>query len=335
MKKKSPKSLPLETQKFIRSRVVELHRSGVYPDEIAKQMGVSLRSVYRWIAAFALDGEKALLPKPALGPKSQLSDRDMEKLSRIIIEKNPSQYQSEFKLWTLRRVQEVIRREFGCYFSYQWVSVILKRLGLTPQRPRLASVKKDDLWVQRWQIEELPALKDRAKEEDAEIWFGDEASFRIQEKGETTWGKRGKTPVVKSSGARGGINIVSAITAHGELEFAAYERNVNGEVFVSFLRFLLAGRVRKIILVLDNSPAHKNKIVNQFAEENKARLELVFLPTYSPELNPDELVWAHAKKTVRNVVSETVNGFKGLVVETMVALRAKTQVIQSLVAYCA
>jgi transposase len=335
MKRKSPKPLPLETQKFIRSRVVDLHKAGKYPDEIANLMDVSLRSVYRWIAAFAQHGEDALLPKPAVGPKSQLSNREMEKLAHIIIEKNPSQYQFEFKLWTLRRVQEIIRREFGHSFSYQWVSVILKRLGFTPQRPRLASVRKDDAWVQRWQTEELPALKKRAAEEKAEIWYGDEASFRIQEKGETTWGKRGKTPVVKSSGARGGINIISAVTAHGELEFAAYDRNVNAIVFVSFLRFLLEGRSKKIILVLDNSSVHKNKLVNEFVAEHNERLEIVYLPTYSPELNPDELVWAHAKKKVRSVVSESVKSFKGLVVETLAALKGKIQLIQSFVAHCA
>lgn len=335
MKKTSPKSLPLETQKFIRSRVVEMHKGGKYPDEIAAAMGVSLRSVYRWLADHRRRGEEALLPKPSSGSKSVMSNSDMEKLRNIVIEENPTQYGFEFKLWTLNRVRVAIDTVFGHKFSYQWVSTLMHRAGLTPQRPRMSSVKQDDNCVQRWRTVDLPALKAEAEKDDAEIWFGDESSFRIQEKGETTWGKRGRTPVVKSSGARGGINIISAITGTGELEFAAYEKNVNGLIFVSFLRYLLAGRKKKIILVLDNSSIHTSDVVTEFAAENEKNLKIVFLPTYSPELNPDELVWAHAKKKVRAVVSKCVKSFKSLVTETMIELRRNRVVIQSFVDHCA
>ncbi len=335
MKKKRPiKSLSLETQAFIRRRVIELHRQNESPANIASIMNLGLRTVYRWISDYAVGGADALALRKHPGPGSQIDGKQLSELARIIIDTDPSQYCFEFKLWTLRRVKDVISREFNLHFSIQWIAVLLKRLGLSPQKPKLASRKQDVVWVERWRKEELPALQARAVAEGSEIWYADEASFRASESIARTWGRVGKTPEIRVGVSHGGINIISAMSSNGELEFMATESTVGGHIFTVFLSRLIAGREKKIILVVDNSSVHTCKLTQAFADENKEKLELVFLPPYSPDLNPAELVWAQAKKVTRSMTFQSLGAFKERVLQTMRELSAMTGLTKRFYDHC-
>lgn len=328
------KKLSSEAQEFIRTRAVELNRAGAYPDEIAHQLGISLRSIYRWLGQFAAHGAVGLKTKPHPGSVSQMSDAQLGELASILLDQSPIQYEFEFKLWTLSRVQSVIKVKFGIAFSIQWVGQLLGRLGFTPQRPKLVALQQDVAWVKRWQTETFPALKRRAAEENAEIWFADEAAFRTTEAKPRTWALVGKTPVITDSAERGSINMISAITGNGEIEFYATERRVTSEIFAAFLHKLMHGRKQKIILVLDNSSIHKSNHTKLVVEEYEGRLELVYLPPYSPDLNPDELVWANAKSKTRRIAHKSAIDFKRSVKNIMESLREQSSLIQSFVRHC-
>ncbi len=143
--------------------------------------------------------------------------------------------------------------------------------------------------------EEFPAIRDQARREKAEIWFRDEAGVRSDAHSGTTWAPKGKTPIVSSTGARFGLNIISAVSRWGEFRFMCVKGRVNAGVFIEFLKRVIHDANRKIFLIVDGYPTHKAVVVKRFLEKHASKIRLFLLPPYSPELNPDELVWNDLK----------------------------------------
>ncbi len=171
--------------------------------------------------------------------------------------------------------------------------------------------------MERWREREYPKIAARAKREGATIFFADESGIRSDHHAGTMWARIGQTPVIKATGARYGFTMLSAVSAHGQFRFMTIEGRVNAQVFREFLRRLIVGMDRKVFLVVDGHPAHKAKLVPEFVRANAERLELFFLPPYSPELNPDELVWAHVKTRVAKAAVQTKDGLKSMVDRTL------------------
>jgi transposase len=159
--------------------------------------------------------------------------------------------------------------------------------------------------VERWQTEQFPQIRAEAKKVQAQIFFADESGVRSDYHAGTTWAPRGATPVVKATGARFGLNMLSAVSARGEFRFMLHEGTVNAQVFREFLRRLMIGQSTPVFLIVDGHPAHRARLVREFVEQQGGRLKLWFLPPYSPELNPDELVWGHVKQAVAKKVPQT------------------------------
>ena len=150
--------------------------------------------------------------------------------------------------------------------------------------------------VQQWLKTEYPKIQEMARKQRAEIYFGDAAHIRSDHHAGRTWGKRGETPIVVSTGARHAMSLISAITARGHMRFMIKEKGgVNSEVFIEFLKRLMIGAKRTIFLIVDRGPAHRAKKTKAFVETLGGKLQLFFLPPYSPDRNPDELVWRHLK----------------------------------------
>jgi transposase len=163
--------------------------------------------------------------------------------------------------------------------------------------------------------------------EGAVIFFADESGIRSDHHAGTTWAATGQTPVVKATGARYGFNMLSAVSAQGHFRFMTVEGRVNAEVFRDFLQRLITGMQRKVFLVVDGHPAHKSKLVRTFVAANAERLELFFLPPYSPELNPDELVWAHVKTRVAKATTQTKAELKSMVNRTLRRLQKLPEIV--------
>ena len=166
---------------------------------------------------------------------------------------------------------------------------------LWPQRPLWRAYQQDPEAVRRWKEEEYPRIRRRAKRVGAQIFFGDEAGVRSDFHSGGTWGRRGQTPIVSTTGARFSENIISAISAQGQLRFMMTRGRVTAAVFIEFLKRLLVNAPSPIFLIVDGHPTHKAKAVKRFIEKQDGDLELYYLPPYSPELNPDELVWNDLK----------------------------------------
>lgn len=295
MSKLDARKLDHKTREAIRIRAVERIGAGESPEVVADVLGVHRSAVYQWLARYREGGIEGLKFKGIPGKKPKLGGAQIRKLYRVITSKNPRQLKFEFALWTRSMVRAYIRDEFGVRLSETSVGRLLRRMGLTPQRPLHRAYQQDPERVQRWIQEEFPKIQRRAKRKGAEIYFGDEAGVRSDYHSGTTWAPKGQTPVVKTTGARFGLNLVSAISPKGQMRFMTVKGRMNAGKFIEFLRRLLDNPSRRVFLIVDNHPSHRAKKVQQFVASTSGMLELYFLPPYSPELNPDEFVWNHVK----------------------------------------
>jgi transposase len=205
------------------------------------------------------------------------------------------QMKFEFALWTRDMVRELIREHFDVRLSEVSVGRLLRKLGLSPQRPLARAYQRDPELVESWMREEYPAIVRQAKCCGAQIFFVDESTVRSDYHSGTTWAPVGKTPVVEVTGARFKVNLISAVSPRGQLRFMCFEGSFKIAVYVDFVRRLMLNADTPIFLIADGHPVHRCKAIRQLAAESDGRLCLFFLPAYSPDLNPDELVWGYLK----------------------------------------
>lgn len=282
----------------MRMQGVKMVRSGTPPSTVAQQFGVSVRAVFKWMAAFAEGGQNALQAKEGAGRPPKVTPEQMQWIANTVRDQTPDQFRFEFGLWTLRLIGQLIEREFGMTLTLPTLGKVMRQLGFTAQRPLYRAYEQDAVLVQRWHREDYPALKARAKKLGALIYFADEAGMRLDHHAGTTWAPRGRTPVVRVTGQRKSIQMLSAIATDGQLHFMLHEGTVNAEVFCSFLRQLMLGAKKPILLVVDGHSIHRAGIVGEYVKSTNGKLELHFLPPYSPQLNPDEQVWKNVKERV-------------------------------------
>jgi transposase len=192
-------------------------------------------------------------------------------------------------------IRELIRERFNVRLSEVSVGRLLRKLGLSPQRPLARAYQRDPDLVDTWMREEYPAIAQEAKRRGAHIYFADEASVRSDYHSGTTWGKVGQTPVVQRTGARFKVNVISAVSPRGQLRFMCQEGRLTAPVFIEFLTRLLFNEQAAVFLIVDGHPVHRSAAVKRFVATTQGRLRLFHLPPYAPDLNPDELVWSHLK----------------------------------------
>ncbi len=295
MKKSDARKLDHKTLEAIRIRAVEQVQSGESPEVVIRALGFSRACIYNWLAAYRSGGWHALKAKPLSGRPRILSGRQLKWIYDAVTLKNPLQFQFEFALWTRRMIQTVIQQRFGLRLSVASIGRLLAQLGLTCQKPLMRAFQQNPALVKQWLQDEYPHIRARAKRLGAEIFFGDEAGVRSDFHAGKTWAPRGRTPVVKVTGARFGFNMISAVSPKGQLRFMVVEGKVAAAEFCEFLRRLAYNTPRPIFLILDGHPVHRSAKVKQFVATLAGALELFFLPPYSPELNPDESVWNELK----------------------------------------
>jgi transposase len=285
------RKLDHKTLETIRIRAVQQIENGARVEDVAATLGLARSTVFGWVAKYREGGRNALAARPVPGRPPKLSGAQLARVYALIVGRDPRQLSFEFALWTREMVRELIRREFGVRLSVVSVGRLLAKLGLSPQRPLWRAYQQNPEAVERWKREQFPAIREQAAEAGATIWFADEAGVRSDYHAGTTWAPVGRTPVVRTTGARHSVNLVSAVTAAGALRFAAYEGTFTSATFIDFCKRLLHDTDRPVFLVVDGHPTHRSRAVKEFVAATNGRLRLFLLPGYSPELNPDEWVW--------------------------------------------
>src|SRR6478735_2262648 len=295
MRDNDGRKLDHKTLEALRIRAVERVGEGAHPEDVAAALGLHRKTVYGWLAKYREGGKDALKAQPVPGRPPKLGGQQLSRLYALIAGRDPRQMQFEFALWTREMVREVIRREFGVALSVVSVGRLLRKLGMSPQRPLHRAYQQNPEAAGRWKNEEYPAIRAQAEAEGATIWFADEAGIRSDYHAGTTWSPVGQTPVVKATGARHSLNMISAVTAQGLLRFATYTGSFTGARFIEFCRKLMADAEGPVYLVVDGHPTHRSKLVKEFVASTDGALKLFVLPAYSPQLNPDEWVWKNVK----------------------------------------
>lgn len=297
--KRDGRTLDRATLETLRLMAVERVREGEAASTVIESYGFNRTTIYKWLKAAAQPGlgARALRSRKAPGRARTLTQRQEQQVFRWVNGRDPRQYGLDFGLWTRAVVADLIEEKFGVTLGLTAVGTLLARLGLTPQKPLQRAYQRDPVAVERWQRETYPAIAQTAKKQGGEVFFWDESGFRADAVHGKTWGLRGHTPVVERPGQRQTISAASAVNANGAFWFCTYSGGLNAELFVLMLKQLMRGRRKPVHLVIDGLPAHKNACVREYAESTAGLLTLHFLPGYAPDLNPDELVWSHVKRS--------------------------------------
>jgi|SRR5271169_1076719 len=296
MKKKADaRNLDHKTLTELRKRAVNSVQEGQSPELVAKALGINRVTIYGWLARYRDGGWGALDASKRGGRPPKMDAKSIEWVYRTVTTKNPLQLKFTYALWTAKIIGQVIYKRFGMTLSKASVCRLLGQLGLTPQRPVWRAYQQKPEAVQEWLEKEYPRIQSMARRMKAQIFFGDEAGVRSDHHAGTTWAIKGKTPIVSSTGARFGLNMISAVSAQGEFRFMVVKGRVASAQFIEFIKRLIQGTKRMIFLIVDGHPSHKSRKVANYIKTIKKRFRLFFLPPYSPELNPDERVWNDLK----------------------------------------
>lgn len=290
------RSLDHKTLEHLRRLAVRRVQAGERPSAVIASLGLYRTSIYKWMRAHRRRGEAALASRKSPGPTPKLTEAQKRKVRSWIVGKDPRQWGFDFGLWTRQIVQSMIQQRFDVSLTLPSVGHLLTSLDITPQKPLRRAYERDEAAVTKWKLETYPKLRKRAKRNGAEIFFLDEAGVRSDSPLGRTYGLKGRTPVVKTSGKRQSINAISAVNAKGAFWYNVYNGKLNAGLFIQFLRDFMWRRRKPVYLIVDSLPAHKAKSVQAYVASLNGRLELHFLPTYAPDTNPDEFVWGHLKQ---------------------------------------
>lgn len=281
------------TQAHVRRLAVKAVRTGSRQTAVAKTYGVSLRAVNQWVAIDKVGGLRALKPKRRgrrLGQGGRLRAAQAQRIRRLIVGKMPNQLKLPFYLWTRAAVASLIAKEYGITVSLVTVGRYLRAWGLSPQKPVRRAYERNEAAIAWWLKQEYPTIARQARRDKAVIYWGDEMGLRSDHVTGTSYAPVGRTPIIRASGQRFGCNLLSAITNKGALAFMVFQGKFTAPVFVGFLRRLLKQITGKIYLIVDGHPVHQSGKATRFAATHSARLRLIRMPGYCPELNPDELL---------------------------------------------
>lgn len=318
----------LETLRMLAvRRVVE---DGEKPSEVMRSLGLCRTTLYPWLRKYRQAGLPALAMRKAAGPTPKLTQSQRQQVRAWIVGKDPRQYGLDFGLWTRRIVAHLIKQKFGVSLTVVAVGAILARLNITPQRPLRRAYERDPAAVSKWIKKDYPKLRQRARKAGALIFFLDEAGFSSEPNLGRTYGLKGQTPVVRTTGQRQKINAISAVSARGGFWSKVYSGMFNAGRFVEFLKDFRRGGRGKVFMVVDGHPSHRAKVVAAYVAGSRGSLELHFLPPYAPDLNPDEFVWQHAKT---NGVSKKPlaknESLKNRVIKDLAAIKAKPKLVRA------
>ena len=289
------RTLAPAAQEALRRHAVSLVREeGISQSEAARLVGVTRQTVNGWVGKFDDEGEESLdagVRGRRAGEQMVLSARQQAWLVKTIRSKNPNQLRLPGFLWTREAVGELISRRYGVDLSLSAIGNYLRRWGFSPQKPVRRAFEQDPVLVSEWTQKIYPAIAAKAKRENALILWGDETGLRSDHAVGRSWSPRGETPVIAGTGQRFGANVISALSNRGQLYFMVFAGRANGALFIKFLKQLVRQMDgRPVFLIVDGHPTHRSKMVRQFVEQRNGLLRLYFLPPYSPELNPDELL---------------------------------------------
>jgi transposase len=286
--------------------IIRMKENGFSEKQIIAATGCSRQAIYllwgKWNKKRGVDKKLEVIAVRPRGTKPGerriLSMRQEKTIQRIIIDKYPDQLKFDFALWTREAVKKLILQKFDIDMPIRTVGNYLRRWDFTPQKPVKYAYERDPEKVKEWLEKVYPAIKKRAKRQKADIFWGDETTVKAEDVRGRGYAPKGKTPIVNRTAKKENVSMVSAITNQGKVFWKLYGGSVNSERFLEFVKQLVKNKKNKIFLIVDNARTHHSGIIKGWIEKNRKRIEIFYLPPYSPDLNPDEHVNADVKQGV-------------------------------------
>jgi transposase len=286
------RKIPDQTMSYLRKiAVAAIRHRRISPEIVADVLGISRSAIYEWLRREASGGLNALDTGQAPGAPPVITPAMDDWLRDTVRYKTPRDFGYDVVLWNRHLLAELLKKEFGVPVGDSTVSLHLRQLGLSYRKPWFRAAEQNPRHVERFLNETFPRIQKLAKKIQADIAFEDEAGVGLQTHAGKTWGPVGQEVSVPVTARRGGLNVLSAITATGWLRFSIHDGKINADRYIEFLEQLLAGRSRPLIVIVDRAPFHRAKKVRDFVRAHRTQIRVYFLPSYSPELNPDEQVW--------------------------------------------
>jgi transposase len=334
MEREDARKLSPQAQHELRRQVVRAYKRGINRRQIARDLGLSYSSVRMIVNRFKKDGMRGIDSGQRgrqAGSCRTLTAEQEEQIQRLICDKRPEQLKLDFALWTRAAVMLLIERECGIRLPVRSVGEYLKRWGFTPQKPIRRAYEKSPVAVQKWLDESYPEIKQRAKEEDAEIHWGDETAVVNTDVRGRGYAPKGDTPVAYVvGGTRQKLSMISTVTNQGKTSWMIIDGNFNHLRLIEFFEALIKQVGRKVFLVLDNLGVHHCKPVKEWLTAHIKQIEVFYLPSYSPELNPDERLNGDLKQAIETrVPCRTKDKLRTAATEHMTAIEKNPERIKS------
>lgn len=279
----------------IRKRAIQRVQDGESPEVVIKALGFSRPCIYHWLAKYRSGGWDALKTGKRPGRPRILDGPKIRWIYNLITEGDPQQLKLPFALWTRPLVIAAVKDKFGVKLSLSSVGRLLRQLGISNQKPLYRAYQQNPEAVKRWMEVDFPKIKKEAKKIGATIYFEDESGIRSDFHSGKTWAPIGKTPVIKTTGARFSLNMIAAISMRGHMRFMVVKGTVDADRICDFLKRLMHNVEKPVFLIWDGHPTHRSSKVNECINSFNGKLRVFCLPSYSPELNPAEQVWNNVK----------------------------------------
>ena len=312
------RKLNQQAQYELRKQVVRLRKKGMDNKAISEIVGLSqchISTICKKYERGGLDAIKPGLRGRRHGAQRELTAEQEVGIQKLLVDKTPDQLKLSFALWTREAVRLAIKQIYGKDLPLRTISDYLKRWGFTPQKPTKRAYEQNPKLVAQWHETVYPEIQALAKQEKAEIHWGDETGIQNDAYNARGFAPKGKTPVVRINATKSRVNMISSITNRGKVRFMLYKENMTSQVLIKFMSRLVKGADRKVFLILDNLRVHHSKLVKAWLEEHEEEIAVFYLPSYSPELNPDEYLNGDLKHCIRS----------GLPARTEKALTKKTR----------
>lgn len=299
--KTNARHLTQAEQYGLRKSIIRFWKNGMAAREIAIALDVSRSYVYATRKAYNEKGIVGIKPGKRgrrKGDKRILTPEQEREIQGIIAEKTPEQLKFKECMWSRNNIRSFILQRYKIDLPLSTLGYYLVRWGFSVQRPVKRAYKQDEEKVKSWVEIEFPGISARAKEENAEIYFGDETGLQNQATYLRGYAPVGQTPIVRTEAKHIKINMLSAVSNRGKLRFVLYKDNMDSDKLIDFMRRLVHDGKKKVFLILDNLRVHHSRKVRQWLDKHKDEIEVFHLPPYAPEYNPDELLNSDLKRGI-------------------------------------
>jgi len=320
MAKENLKKATVEELKAVWKHICKMHDEGIKGVQICKITGADKNTVSDILKVYKETGK---IPAPKergrkKGEKKLLTPEQEKEIKKLITDKNPNQLKFDCFLWDLNSVQQLIQQRYEIKISNQATWEYLDSWGMSSQRPLKRAYKQNIEKVEEFKSITFPAIKKRAAEENAEIYFADETGINNRANNPRGFAPKGQPPVVLVETKRERVNMIAAIAANGHRRFMLYEEKTTQQKLIEFMKNMVREQKRrkkkKVYLIIDNLKVHHGNLVKEYLEENKADIEVYYFPSYSPEINPEEYL--------NNALKQNIHS--GIPPRTAPAIREKT-----------